>query len=105
MDAKQPGGNEGNIVVVASVVGGSLDLIATPVKKDLGVTLDDFNFVIATELTPFILTQRKDPPWKSTNFKDMVDYVHAHPGEVKYICYSPGSGRDISWIHYSKTLT
>ena len=102
--ADQPGGNEGNIAVVASVVGGSLDLIATPVAADLGVTLDDYNFVIASELTPFILTQRKDPPWGSTNFEDMVSYVKAHPGEVKYICYSPGSGRDISWIHYSTTL-
>ena len=45
--SQQPGGNEGNIVVVASVVGGALDLIATPIKDDLGVTLDDFNFVIA----------------------------------------------------------
>ena len=55
-------------------------------------------------MTPFILTQRKDPPWKSTKFSDMVDYVRAHPGEVKYICYSPGSGRDISWTHYAQTL-
>jgi tripartite-type tricarboxylate transporter receptor subunit TctC len=102
--AEQPGGNEGNVVVVASVVGGALDLIATPVKDELGVTLDDFNFVIATELTPFILTQRKNPPWGSTNFNDMVEYVRAHPGEVKYICYSPGSGRDISWTHYAQTL-
>lgn len=102
--SEQPGGNEGNIVVVASVVGGALDLIATPVAQDLGVTLDDFNFVIATELTPFILTQKKDPPWGSTDFNDMVEYVRANPGKVNYICYSPGSGRDISWIHYSTKL-
>lgn len=102
--SEQPGGNEGNIVVVASVVGGALDLIATPVADDLGVTMDDFNFVIATELTPFILTQKKDPPWGSTKFEDMVAYVKDHPGEVRYICYSPGSGRDISWTHYASKL-
>ena len=101
---QQPGGNEGYIAVVASVVGGALDLISTPVAKELGVTLDDYNFVIATELTPFILTQRKDPPWGSANFQDMVNYVKAHPGEVRYVCFSPGSGRDISWAHYASVL-
>jgi tripartite-type tricarboxylate transporter receptor subunit TctC len=101
---RQPGGNDGYINVVASVVGGSLDLISTPVVKELNVTLDDFNFVIATELTPFILTQRKNPPWGSTNFTDMVNYVKAHPGEVRYVCFSPGSGRDISWLQYSSIL-
>jgi tripartite-type tricarboxylate transporter receptor subunit TctC len=62
------------------------------------------NYVISTELVPFVLTQRKDPPWGSTSLDDMVAYAKENPGEIKYICFGAGSGRDISWAFYAETL-
>jgi tripartite-type tricarboxylate transporter receptor subunit TctC len=102
--SQQEGGDEGYIVQAAQVVGGGLDILSTTAPDELEMTIDDLNTVIGTEYTPLVLTQRKDPPWGSTNFDDMVAYVREHPGEVEYICLAPGSGRDIAWASYAAEL-
>jgi tripartite-type tricarboxylate transporter receptor subunit TctC len=101
---EQPGGPDGYMSVIGTVVGGAQDLLITPVADDLGVSLDSYNYVIATEYAPHVLIQSKTPKWGSTKLEDMVAYVKAHPGEVKYISPGPGSGRTISWLTYAKAL-
>lgn len=98
------GGQEGYLMVVAQIVGASQDTLSTEMSEELGLTLDDFNFVIGTEEVPFVLAQRKDPPWGSTDFDDMVEYVQANPGEVTYVCRGPGDGIDLTWKAYSEAL-
>ena len=102
--AEQPGGKDGYMSVIGTVVGGSQDLLLTPVTDDLGVSLADYNFVIVTEYAPHVLIQKKNPPWGSTNLQDMVAYAKAHPGEIKYISPGPGSGRTVSWLAYASAL-
>jgi tripartite-type tricarboxylate transporter receptor subunit TctC len=97
-------GKEGYMVVVAQIVGAAQDLLSTDVTATLGSQLDDYNFVIGTEQVPHVLAQRKNPPWGSTNFMDMVNYVKAHPGEVTYVCRGPGDGLDLTWKAYSEAL-
>jgi tripartite-type tricarboxylate transporter receptor subunit TctC len=87
----QPGGADGYYPIVIVLPGSVLDLHTVPIERDLGVTLDDLNIVIITEVTPYVVTSRKDAPW-GNSFEKFVEYAKAHPGEVKYLSRSPGSG-------------
>lgn len=87
----QPDGDQGYYPIVVVLPGSVLDLNTVPIERDLGVTLDDLNFVITTEVTPYVVTSRKDAPW-GTSFEELVTYAKANPGTVKYLSRSPGSG-------------
>ena len=95
----QPGGDQGYYPIVVVLPGSVLDLHTVPIERDLGVTLDDLNFVITTEVTPYVVTSRKDAPWGSS-FAEFVEYAKAHPGEVKYLSRSPGSGGYVAMERY-----
>ncbi len=95
----QPDGDQGYYPIVFVLPGAVLDLNTVPIEKDLGVTLDDLNFVIVTEVTPYVVTSRKDAPW-GNSFDKLVEYAKANPGKVKYLSRSPGSGGYIAMERY-----
>jgi tripartite-type tricarboxylate transporter receptor subunit TctC len=97
----QPDGDQGYYPIVVVLPGSVLDLHAVPIERDLGVTLDDLNFVIVTEVTPYVVTSRKDAPWGSS-FSEMVAYAKANPGTVKYLSRSPGSGGYVAMERYQE---
>jgi tripartite-type tricarboxylate transporter receptor subunit TctC len=99
--ADQPDGDQGYFPIVYVLPGSVLDLLTVPIERDLNVTMDALNFVNVTEVTPYVVTSRKDAPW-GNSFEKMVEYVVAHPGEVKYLSRSPGSGGYTAMERYSE---
>jgi tripartite-type tricarboxylate transporter receptor subunit TctC len=95
----QPDGDQGYYPIVVVLPGSVLDLNTVPIERDLGVTLDDLNFVITTEVTPYVVTSRKDAPW-GNSFEKLVEHAKANPGTVKYLSRSPGSGGYIAMERY-----
>ena len=93
------GGKEGYVLVQGSLIGSSTDFLGEPITKETGLTIDDVNFFIATELVPWLVVQRADAPW-GPGFASFVDYAKANPGQVKYISGGVGSGLDIfmTWV-------
>jgi tripartite-type tricarboxylate transporter receptor subunit TctC len=87
----QPNGDQGYYPIVYVLPGSVLDLHVVPIERDLNVTLDDLNFINITEVTPYVVTSRKDAPW-GDSFDKLVEYAKANPGKVKYLSRSPGSG-------------
>jgi len=72
--------------------------------------LKDFTFIIKYADAPLGLTVRSDSPWKT--MQDLINYVKANPGKVKYS--SPGTGTvlhiameslakevGLKWVHVS----
>jgi tripartite-type tricarboxylate transporter receptor subunit TctC len=86
-------GKAGYQPAVAAFTGGALDLITSPVKRDLGLELKDINPVIATEKVPFVIATRADAPWQT--WQEFVDYGKANPSKVKYLA-RVGSQLDIA---------
>jgi tripartite-type tricarboxylate transporter receptor subunit TctC len=84
--------------IIASVGGTATDFLVEPIEQDLGIGLDDINFLIATEVHPYIIVQRADAPW-GTGFAEFVEYAQAHPGELRYISQGVGAGQDI-WMEW-----
>ena len=99
--ADQSDGDQGYFPIVYVLPGSILDLLTVPIERDLSVTMDDLNFVNVTEVTPYVVTSRKDAPW-GNSFEKMVDYVKANPGTVKYLSRSPGSGGYTAMERYSE---
>jgi tripartite-type tricarboxylate transporter receptor subunit TctC len=93
------GGKEGYSVIVTSILGTSTDFHTVNYEKDLGVTLEDLDFFIATEEYPYVLAQRADAPW-GNDFAAFVDYGRANPGKLRYISGGVGSGVDLTmeWL-------
>jgi tripartite-type tricarboxylate transporter receptor subunit TctC len=87
----QPQGDQGYYPIVYVLPGSILDLLTVPIERDLNVTMDDLNFINVTEVTPYVVTSRKDAPW-GNSFEKLVEYAKANPGTVKYLSRSPGSG-------------
>jgi tripartite-type tricarboxylate transporter receptor subunit TctC len=101
--ADQPGGNEGYFPVIYVLPGSVIDFHTAPIENELGVTLDDLNMIITTEVTPYVVTSRKDAPW-GDSFEAMVEYAKENPGEVKYLSRSPGSGGYTALARYQELL-
>lgn len=89
----QSGGKDGYICEVAAMVGASLDLLTEPIEDEFGMTIEDFNPVVVTEQTPFVMVTRSNAPWSS--YQEMVDAAKANPGTVRYAAAS-GSLLDIA---------
>ena len=98
--ADQRGGDEGYMMAVVTLPGSTIDLLATPVANDLGVTMESLNTVALTESVPYVVVSRAGAPW-GDSFKGMLDYAKAHPGEVKYISRGPGAGPDLALNNYA----
>jgi tripartite-type tricarboxylate transporter receptor subunit TctC len=96
----QRGGDEGYMVAVVTLPGSTIDLLATPVAADLGVTMESLNTVMLTESVPYVIVTRADAPW-GDSFEDMLAYAKDHPGEVKYISRGPGAGPDLAMNNYA----
>lgn len=97
----QPEGDQGYYPIVVVLPGSVLDLHTVPIEKELGVTLEDLNFVIVTEVTPYVVTSRKGAPW-GDSFAEFVAYAKANPGTVKYLSRSPGSGGYVAMERYQE---
>ena len=97
----QRGGDEGYMMAVVTLPGSTIDLLATPVAKDLGVSMESLNTVGLTESVPYIIVTRADAPW-GESFEDMLAYAKDHPGEVKYISRGPGAGPDLAMNNYAE---
>jgi tripartite-type tricarboxylate transporter receptor subunit TctC len=95
----QPNGDQGYYPIVFVLPGAVLDLNTVPIERDLGVTINDLNFVIITEVTPYVVTSRKGAPW-GDSFVKLVEYAKQNPGKVKYLSRSPGSGGYIAMERY-----
>lgn len=93
------GGTEGYHLVVSSVLGTSTDFHAVDYEGELGVSLEDLDFFVATEEYPYVLAQRADAPW-GEDFASFVEYGQANPGELRYISGGVGSATDITmeWL-------
>lgn len=93
------GGKEGYNVIVTSILGTSTDFHSVDYENELGVTLDDLDFFIATEEYPYVLAQRADAPW-GDDFASFVEYGRANPGKLRYISGGVGSGVDLTmeWL-------
>jgi tripartite-type tricarboxylate transporter receptor subunit TctC len=87
----QPNGDQGYYPIVYVLPGSVLDLLTVPIERDLNVTLEDLNVINVTEVTPYVVTSRKDAPW-GNSFAKLVEHAKANPGKVKYLSRSPGSG-------------
>lgn len=86
-----PEGDQGYYPLIYVIPGAVLDLHTVPIERDLNVTLEDLNFINITEVTPYVITSRKDAPW-GNSFEKLVEYAKENPGKVKYLSRSPGSG-------------
>jgi tripartite-type tricarboxylate transporter receptor subunit TctC len=91
--ADQPGGTDGYYAQVSAVTGAALDLLTEPIEEEFGMTLDDIEPIIATELTPFVVVTRSDAPWQT--YDEMVQYAKDNPEELRYVA-STGSRLDIT---------
>lgn len=97
--ANEEEGRDGYYPMLTTLPGLMGDFYQQPVQQELGLTPDDLNPVINTEVIPYVFIQRKDVPWGKT-FEDFVTYAKAHPGEARYISNQVGTGNDLAmeWI-------
>jgi tripartite-type tricarboxylate transporter receptor subunit TctC len=98
--ADQRGGDDGYMMAVVTLPGSTIDLLATPVAKDLGVTMESLNTVALTESVPYVVVSRAGAPW-GDSFEEMLAYAKANPGQVKYISRGPGAGPDLAMNNYA----
>ena len=91
---RRRGGPDGCYPAIITVFANISDLLLEPLEKELGVGPEDLNIVIVTDVTPYVLIQRKNPPWGHT-FKDLEKYVLANPGKARYISRDVGTGSDL----------
>jgi tripartite-type tricarboxylate transporter receptor subunit TctC len=96
----QRGGDEGYMTAVVTLPGSTIDLLATPVANDLGVTMESLNTVALTESVPYVVVSRAGAPW-GDSFEQMLAYAKANPGKVKYISRGPGAGPDLALNNYA----
>ncbi|UOR13701.1 tripartite tricarboxylate transporter substrate binding protein [Halobacillus amylolyticus] len=63
---------------------------------------EDFAFVTRVQLDPYILAVNADSEFKTLG--DLVDYMKAHPGEIKVGGYGAvGSGHNVAWNIFADT--
>jgi tripartite-type tricarboxylate transporter receptor subunit TctC len=98
--ADQRGGDEGYMMAVVTLPGSTIDLLATPVAKDIGVSMESLNTVALTESVPYVVVSRAGAPW-GDSFEEMLAYAKANPGQVKYISRGPGAGPDLALNNYA----
>jgi tripartite-type tricarboxylate transporter receptor subunit TctC len=93
------GGKDGYLLVGMSIVGSATDFLSEPITKETGVKVEDVNYMVSTEVVPWLFAQRADVPW-GPDFASFVEYGKANPGKVKYISGGVGSGTDIymTWL-------
>jgi len=96
-------GPEGYINLVNTLPGGVIDLLAVDIESATGVGFDDYNPILTSEHTPFILHQRADAPWGKT-LDEFVAYAKEHPDTLRHVTGGPGGGQDAALRVWAKTL-
>lgn len=89
------GGDEGYYPIIGTVWGTATDLLVNPITEETGLGLNDLNVVIVFEKNPYVIFQKKNPPW-GPSWPDLVKYGKANPGKLRYISNEVGSGTDIA---------
>lgn len=97
----QRGGDQGYMSAVVTLPGSTIDLLTTPVAKDLGASMESLNTVMLTESVPYVIVTRANAPW-GESFADMLAYAKENPGQVRYISRGPGAGPDLAMNNYTK---
>src|ERR1700754_2768918 len=99
VEDSRKGGNDGYFLVSMSIIGSATDFLSEPITKETGYEVADVNYMISTEVVPWLFAQRADAPW-GNDFGKFVEYAKANPGKVKYIAPGVGSGTDIymTWL-------
>ena len=97
--ADREGGADGYFAISMSIIGSATDFLSEPITKETEVKPEDVNYMISTEVVPWLFAQRADAPW-GNDFAKFVEYGKANPGKVKYIAPGVGSGTDIymTWL-------
>jgi putative tricarboxylic transport membrane protein len=99
VEDSRDGGKDGYFLVSMSIIGSATDFLSEPITKETGYEVDDVNYMISTEVVPWLFAQRADAPW-GNDFAKFVEYGKANPGKIKYIAPGVGSGTDIfmTWL-------
>ncbi len=101
--ADTEGGTDGYINIIFGTPGGLVDLHAAPVKKDVGVGLDDLSEIITLEDRPYAVIQCSTVSWEPT-WQALIDHIKANPGKLRYMGGGPGAGTDMTFAYYIHTL-
>lgn len=95
--------DSGNMMIVYTAPGNIVDLIATDMKTEAGVDLDDITYVNMVEELPYMIVQRSDAPWGDT-LDDMVKYSRENPDKIRWIGGDPGAGQTAAMRWYMSKL-
>lgn len=101
--AEQRGGKEGHIMQVVEMPGSTVDLLSTPVAKEVGAAVEKMNTVALTESAPYIVISRKGAPW-GDDFKAMLQWAKDNPGKLRYVSRGPGAGPDMAFRQYMDNM-
>lgn len=96
---KDPAGQEGYVLAIATIPGATVDLLATDVVEALDADIEKLNIIQSTEYVPYVMTSRKDAPW-GNDVDAMIKAAQEAPGTLKYISRGPGSGLDLAFSNY-----
>jgi tripartite-type tricarboxylate transporter receptor subunit TctC len=78
------GGMDGYQLVSVSVAGTSTDFHVEPVTNETGLTMEDVNFFVSTDQTPYIMISRLDAPW-GEDFDAFIEYARANGDQVRHL--------------------
>jgi tripartite-type tricarboxylate transporter receptor subunit TctC len=67
-----------------STAGTSTDFHVDPITDETGLTIEDINFLISTDETPYIMISRLDAPW-GTDFNAFVEYARENGDQVRHL--------------------
>ncbi len=80
----------------------NIDLLNNIVRKNTPITLDQYVPLVFTQADPYLVLVRKDAPYKT--FKELVEYIKAHPGEVMFGDSGTGSSPHLAIVGMEKAL-
>jgi len=78
------GGDQGYALVHMTIAGTATDFHVEPITEETGLELEDINFFIATDLTPYVLMTRLDAPWGS-DFDSFIEYARENGQELSHL--------------------
>ena len=80
----------------------NIDLLNNIVRKNTPITLDQYVPLVFTQADPYLVLVGKDAPYKT--FKELVEYIRAHPGEVMFGDSGTGSAPHLAIVGMEKAL-
>jgi tripartite-type tricarboxylate transporter receptor subunit TctC len=96
-------GSEGYVSIVGTQPGNMMDAFAIDLKTEIGMDLQDYNYVVMTEFGPYFFVQRANAPW-GDKMQDLVAYAKKNPETVRFISGGISSGSGIAMYWYAHKL-